>query len=80
MSEASPSRAPPELERFQSITPPARSALRPPARRERLVGAFDPVECRVVESRDEDLVARGIEGLSADGADADSLHGSYFFE
>jgi hypothetical protein len=55
------------------------SPFRPLPRGERFVGAFDAIERCVVERRDEDLVARGVEGLSADGADRERQACSYFF-
>jgi hypothetical protein len=54
-------------------------AVGPLERRERRVGALDPIERCVVESGDEDLIARRIEGLSADRADREARVGGYFF-
>jgi hypothetical protein len=55
------------------------SPLRPLPCGERFVGAFDAIERCVVECRDKDLVARRVEGLSADGADRERQVCSYFF-
>jgi hypothetical protein len=41
------------------------------------VGAFDPVERRIAERGDEDLVAGGVEPGPADGADARLSRAAY---